>query len=210
MRLVRPSTTMDVMLWVSTTFAVLIGARLLSLVIPSEYYFTFQSLFSDRPSQKMVLSVLGKMLAPFLVGLVVGWLLYRSARQSEGINRHATLARRLRQRWSPTVFLAGFFAAFISAWPMIVYWDLLANPESAHLKALFFVLYLVYMLAFGYVTLLGLLAAIFVSEQMRPGGEEEDGDKRRKIVSLGELSRVGALWLLHSGIASVVLDVITK
>jgi len=206
MRVGWPRTTMDPVLWVSTTFAVLVGSRLLSLVIPSEYYFTFQSLFSDRPSQKMVLSVLGKMLAPFLVGLVAGWLLDRVTRQSDGVNRHATLARRLRQRWSPTVFLAGFFAAFISAWPMIVYWDLLANPESAHLKALFFVLYLVYMLAFGYVTLLGLLAAIFVSEQMREGADDQD----KKTVSLGQLSRVGALWLLHSGIASVVLDAITK
>ena len=206
MRVGWPRTTMDPVLWVSTTFAVLVGSRLLSLVIPSEYYFTFQSLFSDRPSQKMVLSVLGKMLAPFLVGLVAGWLLDRVTRQSDGVNRHATLARRLRQRWSPTVFLAGFFAAFISAWPMIVYWDLLANPESAHLKALFFVLYLVYMLAFGYVTLLGLLAAIFVSEQMREGTDDQD----KKTVSLGQLSRVGALWLLHSGIASVVLDAITK
>ena len=206
MRVGWPRTTMDPVLWVSTTFAVLVGSRLLSLVIPSEYYFTFQSLFSDRPSQKMVLSVLGKMLAPFLVGLVAGWLLDRVTRQSDGVNRHATLARRLRQRWSPTVFLAGFFAAFISAWPMIVYWDLLANPESAHLKALFFVLYLVYMLAFGYVTLLGLLAAIFVSEQMQEGTDDQD----KKIVSLGQLSRVGALWLLHSGIASVVLDAITK
>jgi len=204
MRIGRPRVTMDSMLWVSTTFAVLVGSRLLSLAIPSEYYFTFQALFSDRPSQKMVLSVLGKMLSPFLVGFVAGWLLDRVTRQSEGINRRATLARRLRQRWSPSVFLGAFSAAFISAWPMIVYWDLLANPEVAHLKALFFLLYLIYMLAFGYVALLGLLAAIFIREHMvaDPG--------IRKIVSGGELSRVGALWLLHSGIASAVLEAITK
>ena len=75
---------------------------------------------------------------------------------------------------------------------MIVYWDLLANPESAHLKALFFMLYLIYMFAFGYVALLGLLATIFVREQTAAGPEN------RKVVSIGELSRVGALWLLHS------------
>src|ERR1700738_3684526 len=141
MRIGRPRVTMDSMLWVSTTFAVLVGSRLLSLAIPSEYYFTFQALFSDRPSQKMVLSVLGKMLSPFLVGFVAGWLLDRVTRQSEGMNRRATLARRLRQRWSPSVFLGAFSAAFISAWPMIVYWDLLANPEVAHLTALLFLLF---------------------------------------------------------------------
>ncbi|MFO1082002.1 MAG: hypothetical protein U1E23_15400 [Reyranellaceae bacterium] len=204
MRIARAHITMDAMLWVSTTFAILVVSRLLSLAIPSEYYFSFQALFSDRPPQKMVVAVLGKMLGPLVVGFVAGWLLDLVTRRSEHVNRHATLARRLRQRWSPSVFLGGFSAAFISAWPMIVYWDLLANPEVGHLKALFFVLYVIYMLAFAYVALLGLLAAIFLRENLA-------GDPQaRRIVSVGELSRVGALWLLHSGIASVVLDVITK
>jgi hypothetical protein len=203
MRVGRLDITMNAMLWVSTTFAVLVLARLLSLAIPSEYYFSFQSLFSDRPSQKIVLAVLGKMLAPFVVGLVAGWMLDTTSRLPGRVSRHATLARRLRQRWSPSIFIGAFSAAFISAWPMIVYWDLLANPEVANLKALFFVLYLVYMLAYGYVALLGLLAAIFLREHMAAG---ED----RKTVSVGELSRVGALWLLHSGVASVALDAITK
>lgn len=204
MRIGRPRIVMDGLLWISTTFAVLVGSRLLSLAIPSEYYFTFQSLFSDRPSQKMVIAVLGKMFAPALVGFIAGWLLDAATRQSDAVNRHASLARRLRQRWSPSVFLGAFFAAFISAWPMIVYWDLLANPEVAHLKMVFFALYLIYMFAFGYVALLGLLAAVFVREQLRADPEA------KKVVSASELSRVGALWLLHSGIASVVLDAITK
>jgi hypothetical protein len=203
MRVGRPDITMNAMLWVSTTFAVLVLARLLSLAIPSEYYFSFQSLFSDRPSQKIVLAVLGKMLAPFFVGLVAGWLLDSMARLPGRVSRQATLARRLRQRWSPSIFIGAFSAAFISAWPMIVYWDLLANPEVANLKAIFFVLYLVYMLAYGYVALLGLLAAIFLREQMA-------GNEDRKTVSVAELSRIGALWLLHSGVASVALDAITK
>ena len=204
MRIARAHVTMDALLWVSTTFAVLVASRLLSLAIPSEYYFSFQALFSDRPSQKIVIAVLGKMLAPLVVGFVAGWVLDLVTRETERINRRATLARRLRQRWSPSVFLGGFSAAFISAWPMIVYWDLLANPEVGHLKALFFVLYVIYMLAFAYVALLGLLAAIFLREHLA-------GDAAtRKIVSAGELSRVGALWLLHSGIASVVLEMITR
>jgi hypothetical protein len=204
MRIGRPRIVMDGLLWVSTTFAVLVVSRLLSLAIPSEYYFTFQSLFSDRPSQKLALAVLGKMFAPALVGFTAGWLRDVATRQADGVNRHASLARRLRQRWSPSVFLGAFSAAFISAWPMIVYWDLLANPEVAHLKVVFFALYLVYMFAFGYVALLGLLAAVFVREQLRSDPQSP------RAVSVAELTRVGALWLLHSGIASVALDAITK
>ena len=206
MRIGRPRVTMDAVLWVSTTFGVIVIARLLSLAIPSEFYFTFQSLFGDRPPQHMVLAVFGKMLAPLLVGFGTGWLLHRSARQIAGINRRASLARRLRQCWSSSVFLGAFSAAFLSAWPMIVYWDLLANPEIAHLKALFFVLYLMYMFAFGYVALLGMLGAIFVCEQIEAGPE----NKSVKMVSASELSRVGALWLANSGIASAVLSLMTK
>src|SRR5262249_22167788 len=146
--------------------------------------------------------VFGKMLAPALVGFGAGWLLYRWAWRT----RRGSLARRLRQCWSSSVFLGGFFAAFLSAWPMIVYWDLLANPEIAHLKALFFVLYLMYMFAFGYVALLGLLAAVFLSEQMEPEADSE----AKRMVSTKELSRVGGLWLANSGIASFVLSMMTK
>jgi hypothetical protein len=206
MRIGRPGITVDAFLWVSSTFAVLVVSRVLSLTIPTEFYFSFQSLFSDRPPQHMVLSLFGKMLAPLLVGFAAGWLLHRWARRSEGIARRASLARRLRQRWAPSVFLGAFFAAFLSAWPMIIYWDLLANPEVAHLKAIFFVLYLMYMFAFGYVALLGLYAAIFAAEHV----EADTDSKARKTISVHELSRVGALWLFNSGIASVVLDAMTK
>jgi hypothetical protein len=103
------------------------------------------------------------------------------------------------------MFLAGFFAAFLSAWPIIVYWDLLANPEVAHLKAIFFALYVLYMFGFGYVTLFGFLGALFVNEYLE-GGKYETA----KLVSVAELSRVGMLWILSSGIASATMKMITK
>lgn len=206
MRIGRPRFTLDAVLYVSSTFAVLVIARALSLAIPSEFYFTFQALFSDRPPQDLVLALFGKMLAPAIVGFACGWLLHRSARQSGWRNRTARMARRLRQLWASSVFLGAFTAAFLSAWPMIVYWDLLANPEVAHLKAVFFVLYLLYMFAFGYVALLGLLGAVFVCEHL-----ESDADSEaQKMVSAAELSRVGALWLVNSGIASTVLSMMTR
>ena len=80
---------------------------------------------------------------------------------------------------------------------MMVYWDLLANPEVTHLKVLFFLLYLMYMFAFGYVAMFGLLAAVFVREHM----EIDPENKSKKIVSVDELSRVGAIWLLNTGMA---------
>lgn len=203
MKFGRPRVVLDAVVWVATAFGVLATSRLLAVVIPSEFYFTFQSLFSDRPAQNMVLAVLGKMAAPLVVGALVGWIVLRAAREAPGVSRKASFARRLRERWSPAVFLGCFFAAFVSAWPMIVYWDLLANPELVHLKPVFLLLYLLYMFAYGYVGLLGLLGAIFLREHMtgRPAGA--------KSVSVGELSRVGALWLLNSGIASLALEAIT-
>jgi hypothetical protein len=102
------------------------------------------------------------------------------------------------------MFIAGFSAALLSAWPMIVYWDLLTNPDVAELKLLFFGLYIVYMFAFGYICLFGFLAALAVNEHLDGKPEAE------KAVSIAELSHVGLLWLGSSGIASAALKMITK
>lgn len=203
MRVHHSPVTVQATLWVAVVFGVLAVSRMLSLAIPSEFYFTFQSLFSDRPAQYLVLAMLGKMMAPLIVGFIAGWVLVTVARGRSASSRWSGLRRRLRGRWSPSVFLGGFFAAFLSAWPMILYWDLLANPEVVHLKPIFLFLYILYMLAYGYIALLGLLTAVFLREHTGHAGKGE------ALVSVGELSRVGALWLLNSGIASVALEVIT-
>jgi hypothetical protein len=205
MRYRRPL-LLDVRLFVLTVFSVLALGRVFSLVIPSEFYFTFQSLFADRTPQNQILALFGKMLAPFACGFTFGWFIYaRPLSAALPGKKFSTFARRLRFRWSPTMFLAGFFAAFLSAWPIIVYWDLLANPEVAHLKAIFFALYVLYMFGFGYVTLFGFLGALFVNEYLE-GGKYETA----KLVSVAELSRVGMLWILSSGIASATMKMITK
>lgn len=192
-------------LFVTAVFGILIVGRALSLVVPTEFYFTFQSLFADRPNNNLALALVGKMLAPAVVGALFGAVIYR--RHLSGLSAHSSAAaflRRLRRQWTPTVFAAGFFAAFLSAWPIVVYWDLLSNPEVSHLKYLFFVLYVLYMLAYGYMALLGTLAMIFVLERL---GAQAGAPN---MVSLPELSRVGALWLLNSGLASAAMEALTK
>ncbi|MQA38624.1 hypothetical protein [Rugamonas aquatica] len=184
-------------------FLIMALGRLLSLLIPTEFYFTFQSLFSDRPSRTVVLSLLLKMSAPLLASFISGYWLYRRG-GGRGTSTCHSFYKRLRVQWMPTFFLAGFSAAFLSAWPIIVYWDLLSNPEIGHLKLTFFGIYALYMFAFGYITLMGLLAAVFVGEHL----DEIPADE--KMVSKKELGRVGALWLINSGIATSIMGVITK
>jgi hypothetical protein len=175
------------------------------LIIPSEFYFTFQSLFTDRPAQNLVIALFSKMIGPLASGFGLGWFIYahRLSRVSPKIVASG-FRRRLRFEWCPTIFLGGFSAAFLSAWPIIVYWDLLSNPAVTHLKLIFFLLYLLYMFAYGYIALLGFLGAIFVKESLQPA------DRAAKLVSLPELSRVGALWILNSGIASAALAKIAQ
>jgi len=193
---------LDARLYVVSVFAILIGGRLLSLALPTEFYFTFQSLFSDRTAQNHAVALFSKMLAPAGYGFAAGWLFYSRARRTQ--KSFLPFGRRLRLQWSPTMFIAGISAALLSAWPMIVYWDLLTNPDVAALKLIFFVLYLVYMFAFGYVCLFGFLAALAVNDQL--DGKTGTG----KVVSFAELSRVGALWVSTSGIASTALKFITR
>jgi hypothetical protein len=145
------------------------------------------------------------MTAPFVSGLAFGWFIYTGALSRVSVARtFSGFARRLKQQWSPTMFLSGFFAAFLSAWPIIVYWDLLSNPEVGHLKPIFLILYALYMFGYGYITLFGFLGAVFIKEHLE--GKRDSA----KLVSMSELSRVGALWILNSGLASAAMQVITK
>lgn len=196
---------LDARLFVAGVFCMLVVARVISLMVPSEFYFTFQSLFADRTPQNFVVALAGKMLAPFVSGFVFGWAIYRhTLSRHNGPKAFASRRRRLQLQWSPTMFLAGVFGAFLSAWPIIVYWDLLGNPEVAHLKLLFFGMYLIYMFAYGYIMLFGFLSALFVNENL------DRTAKETKLVSIPELSRVGVLWLLSSGIASGAIKLMTK
>ena len=192
----------DARLYAGSVFSILVISRLLSLTLPTEFYFTFQSLFSDRSPHNHIVALLSKMLAPAACGFVAGWFLY--VRSCKNQRTAVSFGRRLRLQWSPTMFISGFSAALLSAWPMIVYWDLLTNPEVAQLKPAFFGLYMIYMFAFGYVCLFGLLAAVIVNEYL-------DGKQSsERLVSVRELSRVGVLWLGSSGIASAALKMLTK
>ena len=130
MRLGRSRLLLDAILFVTVIFGILVVGRVISLMVPLEYYFTFQSLFTDRSPQNLALALFGKMLAPLLTGFGCGLLAYVSARHAVTPGKtFVGFARRLRLQWSPTVFLGGYFAAFISAWPMILYWDLLISHK---------------------------------------------------------------------------------
>jgi len=196
---------LDLSLFLFVTFGTLIVGRLMTLAVPLDYYFTFQSLFSDRPGRNLVVSALVRMAGPLIFGAIVGHVVFRRSVAAPPRRRGlARFRRRLRISWSPTVFLGGFAAAFLAAWPNIIYWDLLSNPALSDLKAVFFGLYLVYMLAFGFVGLFGFLGAILANEHLASGREGAN------LVSLGELSRVGFLWIANSGLASGALAWLTK
>jgi hypothetical protein len=192
-------------LFAVAVFGTLCLSRLLALVIPTDFYFTFQSLFSDRSPQNLLWSALGKSAAPLVVGLAVG--LWCTLRWRAGSGRpdgpRPGFVRRVRGQFGPTLFAAGFFAAFLSAWPAMVYWDLMANPAVGHLKPVFFGLYVLYMLGFGYVGLLGMLLAIYLHEHW------QGGPPGAASVSMKELSRVGALWLFNSGLAASAMKLLT-
>lgn len=117
---------------------------------------------------------------------------------------NAQLRRRLRCIWAPSVFSGSFFAALISAWPMILHWDLLSQPELAPYKGIFFLLYAFYMLAFGFVATFGLFASIALLERFRRP------DAMARLIHLKDLTSSGALWVVNSGIATFVLDRLGK
>ncbi|KQW44925.1 MULTISPECIES: hypothetical protein [unclassified Roseateles] len=198
-----PFPTLHAPLFVLVVFGTLVGARLSALLIPIDFYFTFESLFSDRTAHNHVLALLTKTASPLLVGLAAGVYIVAFSRPGGARAVRSSLARRVRNLYGPTLFAAGFFASLLSAWPAMVYWDLLANPAVAHLKPAFLGLYAIYMLAFGYVTVLGMLFGIYLVEHWAAGPPGTES------VSMKELARVGGLWLLNSSIASFAMKALT-
>jgi hypothetical protein len=190
-------------LFVAVTLGTLIVARVVALLVPADFYFTFESLFSDRSAHNHVLALLGKTAPPLAVGFVVGVGVVGASMRRNGRRVGPSLARRVRSLYAPTLFAAGFFASLLSAWPAMVYWDLLANPAVAHLKPAFLGLYVLYMLAFGYVTVLGMLFGVYACEHASGGPPGSES------VSMRELARVGGLWLLNSGLASAAMKALT-
>jgi hypothetical protein len=199
-----PFSQLHAPLFIAVTFGTLILSRVVSLLVPTDFYFTFESLFSDRTAHNHVLALLGKTAPPLAVGFVVGIGLVGSALRASGRKVGTALARRIRGLYSPTLFAAGFFASLLSAWPAMIYWDLLANPAVAHLKPAFLGLYVLYMLAFGYVTVLGMLFGVYACEHWAGGPPGSES------VSIKELTRVGGLWLVNSSLASFAMKALTS
>ncbi len=176
-----------------------------SMVLPVDIYFSFKSFLFDTDNKFRYLALIIKLAIPFISGFGVTIIF---ANWSAPHDREISMDRRLtfyqfaRDNLSLTFFVSGAFAAALQAWPAIVFWDFVADPQVVDLKFLFYGVYCIYFVSYGYFTLAGAYAALTVlgkrNDLSIPGSEA--------LKSLGKSARSGILGFITSGIGSLVLE----
>jgi hypothetical protein len=142
--------------------------KIASYLTPYKLYFSFSSfLYSDRSifhGEALIL----KLTIPVLTGFLLFYLPFQWMVLTQGsrVNYHV-LYRYLSRESELTARTVGFFASVLLAWPFIVYWDVLMQPDMQGLRFAFMFVYFLYFVSFSYFAGLGVsLARLALRERL--------------------------------------------
>jgi hypothetical protein len=149
--------------------SIIVANKLVSYLTPFKLYFTFSwFLYGEKAAHKWEALTI-KLLIPTLVGFLLFYVPYFFLRRIGAPERWLmSTYRYLRRDALVTAQAAGFFAAFVLAWPLIAYWDLLMAPELQDKKAVFFLVYPLYFAAYYYFAGLGVALATLTTRNQLP------------------------------------------
>jgi hypothetical protein len=147
-------------------FATLMLTKLASYLTPYKLYFSFTSmLYDDRAAFKWEALII-KLAIPCIVGFCLFYLPHRwMVWTRDGSRSYRRIFRYLAREARLTAMTVGFFAALLSAWPFIVYWDVLQRPDLIDRRLPFLFVYLLYFIAYAYFTGFGVSLAQLVLRQ---------------------------------------------
>lgn len=190
----------------AAVFGVVVFTRLASYLTPYKLYFSFSSfLYSHRTIYRWEALAL-KLLIPCLVGFLLFYLPHRWMVLTRGSHvNFRTLYRYLARQSDVTARAAGFFAALLLAWPFIIYWDVLMQPELQHLRFPFLCVYFLYFVSFAYFAGLGVnLARVLLRSQLP---RQSAGQAVGRLAWL-ETVRTSFLGIVTSAIATYFASVL--
>lgn len=189
-------------------FGIILLTKLASYLTPYKLYFSFTSmLFDDRAAFKWEALAI-KLLIPCATGFLLYYLPYRWMVWTRGSNvNYRRLFRYLMKEARLTAIVAGFFAALLSAWPFIVYWDILQRPDLISLRLPFLFVYLLYFASNAYFAGFGVsLAQVLLRDQL-PSSLTTEASKR---VAWLETIRMSVLGIVTSGIATYLAATLSR
>lgn len=174
--------------------------KLSSFLTPYKLYFSFSSfLFSHRDLFKWE-SLAIKLLIPVIVGFLLYYIPFYFMLWTRGSNiSFNTIYRYLYRQSMATAMMSSFFAALLLAWPYIVYWDILIQPELIEYFFPFVCIYILYFISYAYFSGLGVnLAAIMISRNIPVPGARK---LKKEIVWLDAV-RQSMMGIITSAIAT--------
>ena len=183
------------------TFAIILLTRLASYLTPYKLYFSFSSFFFDDARSEVSWEALGvKLATPCVVGFLlflVPLRIYKYFGEAHVAGRRAL--RYLFEQAETTSRYAGFFAAFLMAWPYLVYWDVFARPDLYKYRLVFTFLYILYFMSYAYFAALGVsLAKLYLHTQI-PSSEKHGLSANTAWV---ETIRTSVMGSATSGVAA--------
>ncbi|MCR0982234.1 hypothetical protein [Roseomonas populi] len=180
---------------------VVLIARLASLILPPDLYFTFESFLFEKTAELRYYALALKLAAPVAAGFLVVALPVWLAGDGGPVRR-----RQLRAL-HPSLFVAGSAAAFLMAWPFILYWDVFAAPAVREQKPAFLMAYLFYFAAFGYFCLLGGNLAQLLLRRRMPASMVAFAERN---VTWADSLRLAVLGSFTTIVATAIADLLGK
>jgi hypothetical protein len=181
-------------------FATLLLTKLASYLTPYKLYFSFTSmLYDDRASFRWEALII-KLTIPCIVGFCLFYLPHRwMVWTRDGSSSFRRIFRYLAREARLTAMAVGFYAALLSAWPFIVYWDVLQRPDLIERRLPFLFVYLLYFIAYSYFTGFGVSLAQLVLRDHLTRNMNASLPQR---VAWFEAIRTSFVGLVTSGIAT--------
>jgi hypothetical protein len=181
-------------------FATLMLTKLASYLTPYKLYFSFTSmLYDDRAAFKWEALII-KLAIPCIVGFCLFYLPHRwMVWTRDGSRSYRRIFRYLAREARLTAMATGFFTALLSAWPFIVYWDVLQRPDLIDRRLPFLFVYLLYFIAYAYFTGFGVSLAQLVLRQSLTRSMNADIPQR---VAWFDAIRTSFFGLVTSAIAT--------
>jgi hypothetical protein len=180
--------------------------KISSYLTPYKLYFSFSSfLYSNREIFRWE-SLTIKLFVPCLVGFLLFYIPFQWMKFTRGSSiNHRSIYRYLRFQSDLTANAAGFFSALLMAWPFIVYWDVLMQPDMQHLKPTFLFIYFLYFMSYSYFSGLGVNLARLALRRYLPMRQINGVTER---VAWLETIRTSVLGIITSSIATYVASLL--
>jgi hypothetical protein len=196
----RPRSSVNVFALGGGILAVVALTRLASYLTPYKLYFSFSSfLYSDRSLFRGEALAI-KLMIPVVTGFLLFYLPFQWMVATRGSRvSYVALYRYLSRDSELSARTVGFLSALLLAWPFIVFWDVLMQPNMQDLRLAFVFVYFLYFVSYSYFAGLGVSLARLALRRRLPDKVSQNAAGKLAWV---DAVRTSFLGLVTSGIAT--------